>query len=253
MNTTLFHRAIRKLVRPVRRALLGKSTASSITDLTGDTLILIAHPDDEVFCSGLICELLSRGENVHLVAFTRGEGGERIDISSDLKLGQVREKELREAAQELGTTSLTFLDYVDPEISADQELQEPPHDSAELLAELEALCEKLSPSQLITHGSSGEYWHPAHLCLYRNARNLQRRLPQLALWTFNAWTREHPLQAVLNQDDSPNLTLEASAHQEQRLRALTAHHSQREVFERFSKGSLADFIAMTSVENYHKW
>lgn len=252
MNSTRLHRATRKLLRPLRRSLQGNPPSHTIDEFTGGCLILIAHPDDEVFCSGLICELLSRGEQVHLVSFTRGEGGEQAEPSQETKLGNIRENELQEAAKILSISSLTFLDYIDPK-SENGQLKEPQHNSTKLIVELETLLTKHSANHLLTHGSNGEYWHPAHLCLHRHARKLSQRLPQLNLWTFNAWTKKHPLQGILNQDDPASLTLDTSKHQEQRLQSLTSHHSQKNVFQRFSQGSLADFISLTSNESFRKW
>lgn len=252
MNSQRLYRAARKLLRPLRRSLQRKRTQASVDELNKPVLILIAHPDDEVFCSGLICELLKRKRKVHLVCLTRGEGGERGETSSDLPLSAIREDELKKAAQSLEVSSLTFLDYVDP-ISKDGELSEPEHDSTELLAELTRLVEQYSITHLVTHGSSGEYWHPAHLCLHRHARLLNRRLPRLQLWTFNSWSPNHQLPAILNQDDPTHLTLETSNHQEERLQSLSYHHSQKAVFQRFANGSLADFISLTATENYRKW
>ncbi|MGJ8725826.1 MAG: PIG-L deacetylase family protein [Roseibacillus sp.] len=252
MNTQRLYRAARKLVRPLRRRLQSAPPPASLDDFQESSLVLVAHPDDEVFCSGLIRELLTRGKEVHLVCFTRGEGGERSLTTSDGPLGKIREQELSEAAKVLDVSSLTFLDFVDP-ASKDGQLSEPEHDSSELLAELENLIKKFSVTNLITHGSSGEYWHPAHLCLHRHSRILNRRLSDLQLWTFNAWTPEHRLPNVLNQDDQASLTFETSAHHKSRLQALSCHHSQRQVFERFAKGSVADFISLSNTESYRKW
>ena len=252
MNTLRFYRAARKLLRPLRRSLRPAPTPASLDNLQGTSLFLIAHPDDEVFCSGLIRELRSQGKEVHLACFTRGEGGERGDISSDLPLGKIREEELARAANALDVSSLTFLDFIDP-ISVNGKLAEPEHDSSGLLAEVENLINKFSAAHLITHGSSGEYWHPAHLCLHRHSRILNRRLSQLQLWTFNAWTPQHQLQGVINQDDHANLTIDTSAHQQSRLEALSCHQSQQQVFQRFANGTLADFISLTSSESYRMW
>lgn len=252
MKTQRLHRALRKLLRPLRRRLQGVPTPASLDEFTGPTLVLIAHPDDEVFCSGLVCQLLERGQEVHLVSFTRGEGGERGAIDQEAKLSRIREEELTRAAEALSITSLTFLDYVDP-VSKDGNLQEPAHDSSELLAELENLVSKLSIHQLVTHGSSGEYWHPAHLCLHRQTRVLYRRLPQLKLWTFNAWNPRHPLPGVLNQDDPAHLTLDSTRHHEIRLTSLRCHLSQEAVFQRFANGRLEDFITLTNLESFRKW
>lgn len=252
MNTQRLYRAARKIVRPLRRRLQSAPCPSSLEDFQGPTLVLIAHPDDEVFCSGLIRELRAKKTKVHLACFTRGEGGERGETSPDTQLSKVRENELTLAGEILDITSLTFLDFVDPP-AVDGQLAEPQHDSSELLAELENLINKFSIKHVITHGSSGEYWHPAHLCLYRHSRILNRRLPTLQLWSFNAWNPTHQLPQVLNQDDPANLTIDTSAHHEQRLQSLSCHHSQREVFQRFAQGSLSDFITLTSTESYRKW
>ena len=252
MNSQRLYRAIRKLVRPLRRCLQSPPPPAMASDFQAPTLVLIAHPDDEVFCSGLVCELITNKQEVHLACFTRGEGGDRGESPKEVKLSKVREEELTLASKALGFASLNILDYVDP-ISSDGQLSQPEHDSAELLAELESLVSKFSITNLITHGSSGEYWHPAHLCLHHHARVLNRRLPQLQLWTFNAWTAQHPLPGVLNQDDPANLSFDATSHHEQRLQSLACHFSQKEIFQRFAKGSLADFISLTAHENYRKW
>ncbi|WP_411846846.1 PIG-L deacetylase family protein [Roseibacillus persicicus] len=251
MKSHRYYRAARKLVRPIRRVLQSSSPCCSPDDFSSSVMVLIAHPDDEVFCSGLICELLSMGKEVHLVSMTRGEGGERGEIADGAKLASVRERELDCAAEALEVTSLTFLDYLDP-ISETGELSEPEHDSSELLAELSQLLASKNAEDLVTHGSSGEYWHPAHLCLHRHARLLTRRLANLQLWTFNAWSPQHPLPAVLNQDDVSNLSLDGSAYQEKRLRSLSCHFSQKDVFQRFANGTLEDFIKLTTTENYRK-
>lgn len=252
LSPSRFERGLRKAIRPLRRRLLGTPAAAHGDEIRDAVLVLIAHPDDEVFCSGLICHLLARGAEVHLLAFTRGEGGERGGLADHLSLAATREAELHSAAEALGVSSLTFLDYPDP-ASVEGQLSAPEHDSGELLAEIQGHLERLTVTDLITHGSGGEYWHPAHLCLHRHARILARRNSGLQLWTFNAWKSDHPLQGILNQDDPAHLSLDGSAYHEQRQRALAAHFSQQSVFERFSKGTLDDFIKLTSQESFRKW
>lgn len=252
LSPNRLERGLRKAMRPLRRMLVGAPSAAHLDDIGEVILVLIAHPDDEVFCSGLICHLLARGTAVHLLALTRGEGGERGDLADHLSLVATREGELHSAAKALGVSSLTFLDYPDPP-SVDGKLSAPEYDAGELLAEIQGHLDRLAVTDLITHGSGGEYWHPAHLCLHRQGRALARRNATLQLWTFNAWKSDHPLQGVLNQDDPAHLTLDASAFHEKRQRALAAHSSQKAVFERFCKGTLDDFIKLTSQENLRRW
>ena len=42
-----------------------------------DVVVVIAHPDDEVFASGTLCLLAERGFKIALVCVTDGEGGSR--------------------------------------------------------------------------------------------------------------------------------------------------------------------------------
>lgn len=245
-------RILRKAIRPIRRALRPHPAAESLHSLSKPTLVLLAHPDDEVFCSGLISELRSRQTPVHLLLFTRGEGGDRGSLPAEADLGAEREKEMRLAAQQLDASSLTFLDYQDP-TAIDGKLVAPTHNRTTLGTEIEAEVNRHGVAHLITHGSSGEYWHPAHLALHHAARQVANRNRDLTLWTFNAWRRDHPLPGILNQDDSTSLTLDASTHGQKRLASLRCHQSQAAVFEGFASGPLTDFIAQTATECYHKW
>ncbi|MEM9079605.1 MAG: PIG-L deacetylase family protein [Verrucomicrobiota bacterium] len=250
LNTKL-KRALRKLTRPVRRVLTPARTRP-LTALEKPTLVLIAHPDDEVFCSGLICHLLSKNIPTHLLCFTRGEGGEHGPLPESEPLGPARETEMKAAAQALGVTSLRFLDYADPPIQNGQ-LSAPEHDPYELASEISRHLEQTETHQLLTHGSSGEYWHPAHLTLHRLARKLARSKTSLHLTTFNAWNPQHPLPGILNQDDPAHTLLDASPHHDKRLASLSKHTSQAGVFERFANGTLSDFIEQTAHETYRSW
>ena len=42
---------------------------------TRDILVVIAHPDDEVFASGTICLCAERGFRISIACATDGEGG----------------------------------------------------------------------------------------------------------------------------------------------------------------------------------
>lgn len=247
-----FVRGIRKAIRPFRRIWASQPPQHDLTALSGPVLILLAHPDDEVFCSGLISKLRQRQVPVHLLLFTRGEGGERGSLPPESDLAQVREQEMRDASQQLGVTSLSFLNYQDPAAVNDQ-LIAPEYETARLQSEIETELKKNKIAHLITHGSSGEYWHPAHLSLHRSARHIARRNANLQLWTFNAYRQDHPLPAILNQDDPASLLIEGSQEIKIRLAALTCHRSQRAVFERFASGTLSDFITKTTIECYRKW
>ncbi len=79
---------------------------------TRTLLAVYAHPDDESFASGgTIARLTADGVRVVLVCATRGEAGEISDptLATPDNLAEVREAEMRCAAEELGISELVLL------------------------------------------------------------------------------------------------------------------------------------------------
>src|SRR5258708_15588459 len=76
---------------------------------------LFAHPDDEGSLSGALLKYSISGDETGLVCATRGEVGEIADpaLATPENLGQVREGEMRAAAEVLGVHNLWFLSYRD--------------------------------------------------------------------------------------------------------------------------------------------
>src|SRR5258708_10994144 len=76
---------------------------------------LFAHPDDEGTASGALLKYSMSGVEPGLVCATRGEVGEIADpaLATPENLGQVREGEMRAAAEALGVHNLWFLAYRD--------------------------------------------------------------------------------------------------------------------------------------------
>lgn len=248
--TSALTRACRKAVRPVRQKFFPPPVDISsdrgraiLTRLTPRPLVLIAHPDDEVFCSGLLLHLAANCDaEITLACATRGEGGGSGHLNAE-ELGDIRTIELEDAAAELGVASTEFLGFPDPPG------EEPAFHTgrSELIPAFDSLVTRTGPSVIITHGSSGEYWHPAHIALHEVAMIQAKTIPVL---TFNAWQSSHPLSHLLNKDDAAHLVLDTKPFAEARHRALQHHQSQADVFERFASGSLADFISKSRFEAY---
>ncbi len=142
----------------------------SIADSTrGSTplrmLCILAHPDDESLgLGGIIARYASEGLETYLVTATRGERGwfGRPDDNPGLTaLGQIRERELRDAAAVLGIREVNLLDYVDGEVeNADQ---------GELVRQLVAHIRRLRPDVVVTFDQNGIYGHPDHIAVTRAA------------------------------------------------------------------------------------
>ncbi len=213
-------------------------------------LVVIAHPDDELFASGLIREAVARNLRVEIICLTRGEGGPTGE-SSRASLGQCREGELRVSAAALGVASVTFLGQVDP-VGLAHRTFAPAIGTNELAERLRCLFDARRPTAIVTHGSGGEYWHPAHLLLHAAVFRAVGGHPHplVPVLTFNAWQPGHSLPGLLNRDDPADLVIDTERHRESRLAALRAHRSQREFFSRLGGGSLEGFIDRTSREGY---
>ena len=76
------------------------------------SIFILAHPDDEIFCAGLICELRRRQIPIGLVFLTRGEGACQPDLPSD-EIAKLRTGEAKRSASLLGVDAVTFLDLPD--------------------------------------------------------------------------------------------------------------------------------------------
>ena len=83
-------------------------------------LAVIPHPDDESLgMGGTMAKYAAEGVEIYLLMATRGERGWTgpVEENPGLEaLGQLREKELRAAAQVLGVREINFLDWIDGEV-----------------------------------------------------------------------------------------------------------------------------------------
>ena len=90
--------------------------SGGIAGLGQHLVVVVAHPDDETFgCGSLIAHAAAAGARVTVLCATRGEAGERTpDPATDhLPLGDVRERELRDAGAVLGVHAIELLGYAD--------------------------------------------------------------------------------------------------------------------------------------------
>jgi LmbE family N-acetylglucosaminyl deacetylase len=127
-------------------------------------LAVLAHPDDESLgLGGVLAKYAAEGAVISLVTATRGEGG-RFHEHRDgpehpgrERLGQIREAELRAAADVLGIGDVAILGY--PDGALDQV------DPSEVIATLVGHIRRVRPDVVITFAPDGAYGHPDHIAI----------------------------------------------------------------------------------------
>jgi len=124
-------------------------------------LVVFAHPDDESMgMGGTLAKYAAEGIETYYVCASRGERGwfgaeeQNPGLSA---LGQLRTKELGNAARELGMKGLYFLDYVDGEVGQ--------ADHAEAIGKIVTHIRRIQPQVIVTFPPDGNYGHPDHIAI----------------------------------------------------------------------------------------
>jgi LmbE family N-acetylglucosaminyl deacetylase len=202
-----------------------------------DVLVFFAHPDDEtILIGGTLALLADVGVRVHYLSATRGEGGEvgEPPLCAPEDLGVLRAEELRCAVETLGAESLNFLDYVDPRIGPGEELFAFEADFFNLVKEVETHIFRTCADFVITHGSNGEYGHPAHLLVNQAARQAISTLGESApaLYSVSPSFADHPKPRLANRDDPAHLLVDIRTTLKKKIAAAFCHRSQNALFVR---------------------
>ncbi|MBI3241454.1 MAG: PIG-L family deacetylase [Chloroflexi bacterium] len=240
-----------------------------------NVLCLVAHPDDEtILCGGTLALLAARGAAVHVACLTRGEGGELGEppLTGREHLGDMREQEMVCAVGKLGGKSLTFLGYVDPVVGPEDKLFAPEHDPTMLAGQIVAAIQQFKIDVVITHGSNGEYGHPAHMLMnqmtlaavasLRQEVEAQPAFPNHlttqppSFYTFAAAFPDHPYPRLANAEDSADLILDVSAMLDKKDAAALCHKTQNALFVRRRSEQMGRPVtvreALLSVESLHR-
>ncbi len=133
-------------------------------------LAIMAHPDDESFGMGAtLAKYTGEGVDVHLLCATGGENGtvEPEHLDGYESIAELREAELRCAAEKLGLASVTMGGYRDSGMpGSDANL----HPGCLLKQPLDYVAEhfvremrRLRPHVVVTHDPIGNYKHPDHI------------------------------------------------------------------------------------------
>ena len=133
------------------------------------------HPDDEQGVSGLMAKYARAGVQVTLACCTRGEAGEIAPgvAATSANLGNVREDELRCAAEKIGIQNLYFLDYRDSGMMGTPENSDPRNlwnaNLFEVTEKIVRLVRRHKPQVILTFDPNGGYGHPDHIKAHQAA------------------------------------------------------------------------------------
>lgn len=129
--------------------------------MTLKLLVVFAHPDDESMgMGGTLAKYAAQDVETYYVCATRGERGwfgpeeENPGLSA---LGQLREKELTAAVNELGMKGLYFLDYIDGDVGK--------ANPSEAIAKIATHIRGIRPQVVVTFPPDGNYGHPDHIAV----------------------------------------------------------------------------------------
>ncbi len=204
------------------------------------TMVFFAHPDDEtILCGGALAALAQDGNPIIYLCATRGEGGERGEppLCEISETGQVRARELADAVSALGGGKLLFLEYVDPLVGLDNTLYAYCDDPSAVEKKLLLVVEQEKPDLILTHGSRGEYGHPAHVLSHQAMKAVFQQLPdpKPIFCTVGAFFTGHPRPQSLNQDDPADYILDLSKNPaclQAKINAAMCHQTQCALFVR---------------------
>jgi N-acetylglucosamine malate deacetylase 2 len=229
-------------------------------------MVFFAHPDDETMLAGGILALLAlTNVELHYLCATRGEGGEAGEppICERSELGEVRAKEMACAVHTLGGGTLDFLDYQDPIVGEENELYSYTEDETGLKERVSAFIRRYSPEAIITHGSSGEYGHPAHIITHQAARTALQELNAgkdekgaVRMYSVQAAFADHPKPRLANKMEPAHIVLDVQSVFERKVQAALCHLTQHALFVRRASKAAGRAVVIreviTTLESLHR-
>jgi LmbE family N-acetylglucosaminyl deacetylase len=187
--------------------------------------VVVAHPDDVDFGSaGTVATLTAKGVDVAYCLVTSGDAGGDGSTHTKEERTEIREREQRAAALEVGVTNLTFLRWPDGQV-------EP---TFLLRREISRVIRTHKPDLVITQSPERNYErirasHPDHLAageatlraVYPDARN-PHAFPELV----REGLAPHTVPLVWLSGGVPTMVVDITKRFDQKYAALTRHESQ---------------------------
>ncbi|GGG13550.1 PIG-L deacetylase family protein [Paenibacillus abyssi] len=187
---------------------------------------LYAHPDDETFLSGcLIRQLADEGHIPVLLLATKGDAGKKNGRAAHLsneELAVMREKEMEKAADILGISNITYLNYLDGKLNTVDEQM--------FVDQVVRFLNEHRPKVIVTFPENGGNYHPDHIAISQITTSavLSGRCPSVEK-LYYAGIRED-IDAIQGQ---PAITVDTNPQWNVKAEALRAHQSQIFAIERY--------------------
>lgn len=189
------------------------------------TLVVAAHPDDEVLgCGGTMARLVGEGEEVHVLILSDGETS-RYDSPAEAP-GEVierRREAARQAAKVLGVASLTMLEHPDNRFDAVPLL--------ELTKAIEAVVRDSAPDTVLTHHSGD--MNIDHRRVAQAVLTATRPLPGgvvRQVYAFEVLSSSHAASGHFGAPFVPNTFVDISGTIESKLDAMRCYDQELRPF-----------------------
>lgn len=219
-------------------------------------LAILAHPDDESFAvGGTLAKYAHQEVQVVLLCATRGQAG--IAGVKPEEAGDIRERELRQAAGHLGI-EVYFLGYPDGELA-----QTKPE---ELLENLACWIDLVQPQVILTFGPDGVSGHPDHITISNavtQAYDLSYKKGMLLyIRPSEATVLGCGVSSSKMDDGKPLVEVDISDYKLEKVRAIQSHVSQDpgldgELEEEMEKIPCTELYTIArdakTTENYPDW
>ncbi|MHB1683650.1 MAG: PIG-L deacetylase family protein [Bacilli bacterium] len=183
-------------------------------------VVCIAHPDDEVFCSGALLRLVDAGNELTVVVGTQGEKGSHDPTLTAESIAAARRQEMDMSAQRLGVKEVVQLGYRDGELQYAEDLKET----------LFRLVRSIRPDVVLTFDPWKRYE------IHSDHREIGFAMIEAAHLGANCWyyngqitddIKCHRSQELyLFNCDEPNYYVDITDVFERKLYAASAHASQ---------------------------
>ena len=181
-------------------------------------LVIFPHPDDEAFgVSGTITSYIKQGTPVTYACLTLGEMGRNLgkpQFANRETLPDIRQQELKKAAEAMGITDLRMMGLRDKTLEFE--------DDMDMKHMIQGLIEDVDPSLVISF-YPGYAVHPDHEATARAVVRALRDIDEDQRPTFHAVAFANDTEENLGEPDVVN---DIRAVQEDKLNAMRAHISQ---------------------------